>query len=87
MLLVGIEAPTNYGPDYKAAFDSIYPDLAAEFGTLLMADLFAGLGVNGDPAAALDWLQADGLHPNARGVARMVDALGPQVEVLLERID
>lgn len=87
VLLVGIEAPTNYGPDYKAAFNSIYPDLAAEFGTLLMADLFAGLGVNGDPAAAMDWLQADGLHPNARGVARMVDVLGPQVEVLLERID
>ena len=87
VLLVGISAPGNYGPEYKTAFDAIYPDLAAEFGTLLAPDLFAGLGVRGDPAAAAAWLQADGLHPNAEGVSRIVDALGPEVEALLGRID
>ncbi len=32
VLLVGLAAPRNYGPDYKAEFDAIYPDLAATYG-------------------------------------------------------
>ncbi|MEO0381532.1 MAG: arylesterase, partial [Pseudomonadota bacterium] len=34
VLLVGMQAPGNYGPDYKAAFDGMYPDLSAAYGTL-----------------------------------------------------
>lgn len=82
VLLVGLPAPGNYGPDYKSEFDAIYPELAEEHGTLYAPDFLAGLR-DGDPSALL---QPDGLHPNAEGVARIVAALGPEVEALIGRI-
>ncbi len=85
VLLVGMQAPGNYGPDYKAAFDAIYPDLAREYGALHAGSFFEGLAVEGDPAAARDLMQPDGIHPNAEGVARIVAALGPQVLDLVKR--
>lgn len=84
VLLVGLPAPGNYGPEYKAAFDAIYPDLAAEYGTLLLANLFAPLtGDSTDPGAAAPFLQGDGIHPNAEGVRRIVEGLGPSVQELI----
>ncbi|MDC0738970.1 arylesterase [Cognatishimia sp. SS12] len=82
VLLVGMQAPGNYGPDYKAAFDGMYPALAEVYGTLYAPSFLAGLGTL-DPAEAQGMLQADGLHPNAKGVAKIVEALGPQVLALL----
>lgn len=89
VLLIGMQAPGNYGPEYKARFDAIYGDLAAEFASLLHADAFAGIrAVTGaDPAAAQAYMQADNIHPNARGVALNVAALGPVVLQLVARID
>ena len=78
VLLVGMPAPRNYGPDYKAEFDAIYPALAQDYGVLLFEDFFAGLGA-GDPAALQKYFQPDGIHPNAEGVVRIVEALGPKV--------
>jgi acyl-CoA thioesterase-1 len=87
VLLVGLAAPGNYGPEYKAEFDAVYPDLSAAYGTLLVANLFAPLMTEGsDPAVMSRFFQADGIHPNAEGVARIVDALGPQVLALLARV-
>jgi acyl-CoA thioesterase-1 len=83
VLLVGLTAPGNYGPEYKAAFDAIYPELSEAYGALLAPDFFAGLG-SGDPAALQRWFQADGIHPNADGVARIVEGLGPSVLALIE---
>jgi acyl-CoA thioesterase-1 len=83
VLLVGLKAPGNYGADYKTSFDAIYPDLSEAYGAILAPDFFAGLG-GGDPAALQEWFQADGIHPNAKGVARIVDGLGPQVRALVE---
>lgn len=83
VLLVGLKAPGNYGADYKTSFDAIYPDLSEAYGAILAPDFFAGLG-GGDPAALQEWFQADGIHPNAKGVARIVDGLGPQVRDLIE---
>ncbi|HAW48805.1 MAG TPA: arylesterase [Roseovarius sp.] len=85
VLLVGMRAPGNYGADYKAGFDAIYPDLAEKHGTLLAPDFFAGLG-EGDPAALQRFFQGDGIHPNAEGVARIVDGLGPHVAALIEAV-
>ncbi|MFT4151979.1 MAG: arylesterase [Paracoccaceae bacterium] len=86
VLLVAMRAPGNYGPDYKARFDAIYPALAAEYGALLADHFFAPLtGDGSDPAAARPWMQADGIHPNAEGVAKVVDWLGPQVQKLLQQ--
>lgn len=86
VLLVGLAAPRNYGPDYKAEFDAIYPELAAKYGALLDPDLFAPLIAGGDPSAASAYFQADGIHPNAEGVARIVATLGPQVLELMSRV-
>lgn len=87
-LLIGMKAPGNYGPDYKTAFDAIYPDLAAEFDAVLHPDAFAGIAaaVGGDPAAAQAYLQDDGIHPNARGVALNVAAIGPAALQLVTAI-
>ncbi|MFB9149741.1 arylesterase [Roseovarius ramblicola] len=83
VLLVGMSAPGNYGADYKAAFDAIYPDLADKHGTLLAPDFFAGLG-EGDPAELQRYFQPDGIHPNAEGVVRIVEGLGPHLAALIE---
>lgn len=87
-LLIGMKAPGNYGPDYKTAFDAIYPDLAAEFDAVLHPDAFAGIAAEagGDPAAAQAYLQDDGIHPNARGVALNVAAIGPAALQLVTAI-
>jgi acyl-CoA thioesterase-1 len=87
VLLVGLAAPGNYGPDYKAAFDAAYAELAAEHGALLLPDLFAPFRAEAaDPAALARYFQPDGIHPSREGVARIVAALGPQVIALLARI-
>jgi acyl-CoA thioesterase-1 len=87
VLLVGMTAPGNYGPDYKAAFDAMYPELAAAHGAVLMPDFFDGFRAAGadlaDPASYAAWMQADGIHPNADGVGLIVQALGPKVQELL----
>jgi acyl-CoA thioesterase I len=88
VLLVGMQAPGNFGPEYKAAFDAIYPDLAAQYGTLFFGSFFAGIMEEGaDPAAMQRFMQADGIHPNAEGVARIVAAMGPVVLELVNRGD
>jgi len=87
VLLVGIEAPSNYGPDYKAAFDAIYPDLAREFGVPLYPSFFGALLGDGDLAAAREaYFQADGIHPNPEGVGRIVADLGPAVLALVDSV-
>ena len=85
VLLVGMEAPGNYGPDYKAAFDAIYPELAEQYGTLYLDSFFAGLPSR-DPAALGAYLQPDGIHPNGEGVARIVEGIGPQVLALIDAV-
>ncbi|MGH1464277.1 MAG: arylesterase [Cognatishimia sp.] len=84
VLLVGMQAPGNFGADYKARFEAIYPELAADFDTLHMESFFEGLG-SSDPAQLQGLLQGDGIHPNREGVALIVAAVGPQVMDLLAR--
>jgi acyl-CoA thioesterase-1 len=90
VLLVGMKSSANFGPEYKTAFDAMYPDLAAEFGTVLADDFFAGLRATGadpaDPASLSAYMQADGIHPNPEGVRLIVEGLGPKVEELLSRV-
>lgn len=88
VLLVGMLAPGNYGPDYKAAFDAIYPDLAAQYHVDLFPSFYAPLIGDGpaDPAALAPYLQADGLHPNPEGVKKIVAGMGPAVVKLLGEV-
>lgn len=90
VLLVAMAAPTNFGPDYKVAFDTMYLELASQYGAVLAEDFFAGLRAAGadpsDPASLAAFMQADGIHPNPEGVRLIVDGLGPKVEELLARV-
>jgi acyl-CoA thioesterase I len=90
VLLVAMKAPGNFGPDYKAAFDAMYGELAAEYEALLAEDFFGGLRAAGadpaDPASLAAFMQADGLHPNPEGVKLIVEGLGPKVEELLAKV-
>ncbi len=84
VLLVGMAAPGNYGADYKAAFDAVYPELAARYGALYAPNFFEALLQGTVDAAAMQrYMQADGIHPSAEGVARIVADLGPQVVALV----
>lgn len=86
VLLVGMDAPGNFGPAYKAEFEAIFPDLAARYDTLLVEDFFEGIKVQGgDPASVQVFMQPDGIHPNPDGVRRIVEALGPHVAELATR--
>lgn len=86
VLLVGMQAPGNYGPDFKRDFDAIWPDMAEKYDTLLVDSFFVGLGDDPDPSQMRDMFQADGIHPNAEGVAQIVQGLGPHVLELLELV-
>jgi acyl-CoA thioesterase-1 len=61
VLLLGMLIPPNYGPEYTAAFEEMYPRLSRELGVPLVPFLLEGVGGN----AALN--QADGIHPTAEG--------------------
>ena len=80
VLLCGMLAPRNLGPDYTQAFDSIYPDLAAAHGLLLYRFFLDGI------AADAKLNQGDGLHPTAEGVAKIVTGILPKVEELAARV-
>jgi acyl-CoA thioesterase I len=73
LLLVGMRAPANWGEGYQTAFDRIFPDLARSDDVPLYPFFLEGVAM--DPRLN----QADGEHPNARGVAVMVDRLAPVV--------
>lgn len=77
ILLVGMLAPPNMGEDFARAFNPIYPDLAKRNDV----DLYPFFldGVAAQASLTLD----DGMHPNAKGVAIMVERILPKVENLL----
>jgi acyl-CoA thioesterase-1 len=66
-LLAGMEAPPNYGSDYRRRFRAIYTQLAARNGVALVPFLLDG--VAGDPRLN----QPDGIHPTAEGQRRVAD--------------
>jgi acyl-CoA thioesterase-1 len=80
VLLAGMLAPRNYGPDYAAAFDPIYPELAAKHDLVFYPFILEG--VAGDPALNLP----DGLHPTAAGVDVIVARMLPKAEELIARV-
>jgi acyl-CoA thioesterase I len=79
VLLCGMRAAPNLGPDFARSFESIYPELAAKYGALVYPFFLDGV------AADLGLLQKDGLHPNAAGVDVIVARILPKVEELVAR--
>jgi acyl-CoA thioesterase-1 len=80
ILLAGMEAPPNMGKDYADRFRAIYPDLAARYGLVLYPFFLEGVALNDS------LLQGDGIHPNTRGVAVIVEGILPKVEELLAQV-
>ncbi|HSE75924.1 MAG TPA: arylesterase [Dongiaceae bacterium] len=79
-ILAGMLAPPNLGTAYKSAFDAIYPGLAKAHNLILMPFLLQDVAQNSDLN------QADGLHPNGKGVAVMVRNLLPYVTEAMDRL-
>lgn len=78
VLLVGMRASPSLGTDYVKAYEAVFPDLAAQFGTNFYPFFLDGVALD----ASLN--QADGIHPNAQGVSKVVRAILPAVEALLQ---
>ncbi|MEO1175063.1 MAG: arylesterase [Myxococcota bacterium] len=72
-VLAGMRAPRNYGPEYAAEFDAIYPRLAQKHGALLYPFFLEGVAL--DPKLN----QADGIHPTSAGVDIIVQGILPTV--------
>ena len=77
VLLVGMKAPRNWGPEFDNAFDAIYPDLAKKYAVPLYPFFLDGVALD----AKLN--QGDGLHPNAAGIEVIVAKIAPAVERLV----
>jgi acyl-CoA thioesterase-1 len=77
VLMCGMVAPPNYGSDYAAAFNAIYPDLAKSFDVPLYPFFLEGVAAD----ATLN--QADGMHPTPEGVDVIVSNILPSVQALL----
>ena len=80
VLVVGMKAPRNLGPEYAAQFDPIYPRLAKQYGALLYPFMLDGVAMD----ARLN--QADGIHPNPAGVKIIVGRMLPAVEQLVRQV-
>jgi acyl-CoA thioesterase I len=77
VLLAGMRAPRNLGPDYAREFDRIFPELAAAHDVILYPFFLEGIATNAK------FNLADGLHPNQAGVDVIVQGILPQVEQLI----
>jgi acyl-CoA thioesterase-1 len=77
VMLCGMLAPPNFGSDYAAKFNPIYPDLAKQFDVTLYPFYLDGV------AADAKLNQADGIHPTAAGVDIIVARMLPTVEAFL----
>jgi len=78
VLLCGMHAPRNLGPEYAAQFDAIYPRLAKQYGVLFYPFILDGVALN----PKLN--QTDGIHPNPAGVKIIVTRILPYVKRLVD---
>lgn len=81
VILAGMRAPVNWGEDYRTQFEAAFTDLAAEYALPFYPFFLEGVIEN------RSLVLEDGLHPNARGVARIVDGILPLVEGELDKLD
>jgi acyl-CoA thioesterase I len=77
ILLIGMKMPPNYGPRYTADFYQIYTDIAQRDHVPLVPFLLESVALNPD------YMQPDGMHPNARGAPLILETVWPQLLPLL----
>lgn len=80
VLLMGMRAARNTGKSYYEPFDAAFPAVAKKHDVLLERFFLEGV------AGTLEFNQIDGIHPNARGVAKIVGQVLPKAKALVERI-
>lgn len=80
VLLAGMRASANLGPDYGAKFDAIFPDLAGRYDLVLYPFFLDGV------AGQAGFVLPDGLHPNRKGIEKIVESILPTVETFLGRL-
>lgn len=80
VVLLGMDVPTSYGPDYAGGFAALYPRVAEEEGAVLVPGFMREVGL--DPSL----LQADGLHPTSEGQRRLAAELVPVLERVLQDV-
>ena len=78
-LMLGMKAPPNLGADYQLKFDGIYPKLATEYDATLYPFYLDGVAANSELN------QADGIHPNEKGLAVIVPKILPFAEALFAK--
>jgi len=81
VLLAGMRAPPNYGRHYRTLYDRLFPDLADQYDVLFYPFFLDGVAAN------RELNQSDGIHPNAKGVAVIVDRMLDRVEDLIGEVD
>jgi acyl-CoA thioesterase-1 len=80
VVLLGMDLPTNYGPDYAGRFAEMYERIAREEEALLVPGFVREVGA--DPAM----MQPDGLHPTAEGHRLLAESLVPYLEPMVEEL-
>jgi lysophospholipase L1-like esterase len=78
VMLTGMMAPPNLGPEYTGQFNAIWPNLAASYHAALYPFILDG--VIGNPRL----MQADRVHPNKTGVDTIAARVAPMVETALK---
>ena len=79
-VIVGTISPINYGPQFKKEYDAIYPSLAREYNLSYIDSLFSPLIDKKTREISVNLLQADGIHPNEKGVEAIVNYIGPVIK-------
>jgi acyl-CoA thioesterase-1 len=81
VVLLGIELPLNYGPQYRDGLRAMYRDLANEFNLPWVPFLLDGVALNPD------LMQDDGLHPKAEGEPKVLDNVWPVLEPAIAKLE
>jgi acyl-CoA thioesterase-1 len=81
VLLLGMDIPSNYGPDYGTAFAEMYVRIAGEEGATLVPGFIREVGA--DPAL----MQPDGLHPTADGHRQLAEIIVPYLEDVIANLE
>lgn len=74
VLLVGMQVPPNYGPQYTRDFSALFGKAAKAEGAALVPFLLKGVADDADP---LRWFQPDRIHPNESAQSRLLDNVWP----------
>lgn len=79
VLLCGMETPPLHGLNYTVEFHRLFPRLAVRYNVPLVPFLLAGVALNPE------FNQADDIHPNAAGAARIAETVWPYLEPLVQQ--